>query len=130
MRAGRSCLTAACAVGAVSVAGYLLAPTAWWLVIPTTLYGLAAGAATTAAYTAASGVIPANAVGAGFGLLTSASLTGLALSPVVNGLLGSASFRAVFIVDGVILAALAFLVVRFMIMARLPPAPTPAPEEL
>jgi MFS transporter, DHA1 family, multidrug resistance protein len=126
----RAVIATACAIGAVSVAGYLVTESAWWLVIPTSLYGLAAGVATTAAYTAASSVIPAGAVGAGFGLLTTASLTGLALSPVINGLLGSASFRAVFAVDAVILAALAVLVKRLMIAAASTPTSSPAPEEI
>jgi DHA1 family multidrug resistance protein-like MFS transporter len=126
----RSVIATACGVGALSVAGYLVTKSAWWLIVPTVLYGVAAGAAMTAAYTAASGVIPAGAVGTGFGLLTTASLTGLALSPVVNGLLGSASFRAVFAVDAVILAALAVMVKRLMIAAPLTPTPTPAPEEI
>ena len=63
--------------------------------LPTAVFGLAIGAATTAAYTAASSIIPAGARGAGFGLLTTASLVGLAVSPIVSGLLGATSIRAV-----------------------------------
>ena len=37
--------------------------------------------------------------GAGFGVLTSASLVGLAVSPFVGGLLGATSIRAVFLLD-------------------------------
>ena len=48
----------------------------------------AIGAASTAAYTAAGAVIPPEARGAGFGLLTTGSLMGLAMSPIVCGLLG------------------------------------------
>ena len=40
----------------------------WLLLVATPVFGLAIGVATTAAYTAASGVIPASARGAGFGL--------------------------------------------------------------
>ena len=126
----RVVIATACGVGALSVCGYLVTNSAWWLIVPTALYGVAAGAAMTAAYTAASAVIPAGAVGAGFGLLTTASLTGLALSPVFNGFLGSASFRAVFAVDAVILAVLAVLVTRLMIVAPMSPTPSPAPEEI
>ena len=60
----------------------------------------------TAAYTAAGAVIPPGAHGAGFGLLTSASLVGLASSPFIAGLLGGVSIRSVFIVD---LASMALL---------------------
>ena len=50
--------------------------------------------------------------GTGFGLLTTASLVGLAVSPVVCGLLAATSIRAVFALDVVCLAALAVAVHR------------------
>ena len=53
--------------------------------------------------------------GAGFGLLTTASLVGLALSPIVSGFLGATSIRAVFVLDAVALVALAGVVTRLMI---------------
>jgi hypothetical protein len=66
----------------------------------------------------------------GFGLLTTASLTGLALSPIVSGLLAATSIRAVFAVDTVGLGALALVVSRLMIVAPLVSATAPAPEEI
>jgi hypothetical protein len=57
-------------------------------------------------------VVPASARGAGFGLLTTSSLIGLALSPIVSGLLGATSIRAVFALDVVGLGALALVVHR------------------
>ena len=126
----RSVIAGACAIGALGIAGYLVTTSAWWLVLPTVPFGLAVGAGMTAAYTAASAVIPAGATGVGFGLLTTASLVGLAVSPIVNGLVGAASLRAVFVVDVVILASLAILVKRLMISSPLPPPTTPAPEEI
>ena len=74
-----------------------------WLFLATPLFGLAIGVGTTAAYTAAAAVIPANVRGTGFGLLTTASLVGLAVSPIVCGLLGATSIRAVFALDVVAL---------------------------
>jgi hypothetical protein len=68
----------------------------------------------TAVYTTAGGVIPRAAQGAGFGLLTSASLIGVAASPVVAGILGGVSLRSVFVLDIVILVALSALVRRKM----------------
>jgi hypothetical protein len=47
-----------------------------------------------------------------FGYSTTASLTGLALSPVVAGALGSFSIRSVFMADAVGLAAVAWTVRR------------------
>ena len=96
----------------------------------TPIFGLAIGVATTAAYTAASSVMPASARGAGFGLLTTASLTGLALSPIVSGILGATSIRAVFLLDTVGLVALAVAVSRLMIAAPLADRDAPATEEL
>ena len=78
---------------------YVLAGGVWLLFLATPLFGVAIGVATTAAYTAAAAVMPATARGAGFGLLTTASLAGLALSPIVSGLLAATSIRAVFLLD-------------------------------
>jgi MFS family permease len=126
----RSVIATSCAVGALGVAGYLLTSSAWWLLLPTLPFGLAVGAGMTAAYTAASAVLPSGATGVGFGLLTTASLAGLAVSPVFNGLVGAASIRAVFVVDAIILTALAVIVKRLMITVPLPSAATPPAEEI
>jgi hypothetical protein len=88
------------------------------------------GTATTATYTAAASVMPATARGAGFGLLTTASLTGLALSPIINGLLAATAIRAVFLVDVFGLIAVAVAVSRLMAAAPLAQPTTPSLEEL
>jgi len=80
-----------------------------------TLLGVGIGAAMTAAYTAAGSVIPARAHGAGFGVLTSASLVGMASSPFIAGLLGGTSIRAVFFVNLVVMAVVAAAVYRAMV---------------
>jgi MFS family permease len=77
--------------------------------------GGAIGAASTSAYTAAGAVIPAEVHGTGFSILTSASLTGLALSPVVSGLVAARSLRVVFVGGAVTLVILAILVRRVMV---------------
>jgi hypothetical protein len=59
-------------------------------------------------------VIPPGAHGAGFGVLTSASLVGMASSPFIAGFVGGASLRIVFFVDAVVFAALAVAVRRLM----------------
>jgi DHA1 family multidrug resistance protein-like MFS transporter len=79
------------------------------------LGAIAIGISTTAAYTAAGAVIPSSARGAGFGLLTTASLVGLAISPIVNGFIAATSIRAVFILDAVALLTLAAGVPRLML---------------
>jgi MFS transporter, DHA1 family, multidrug resistance protein len=126
----RSVIATGCGCAGLSVGAYLVTKNAWWLLAPTALFGVASGTAMTAAYTSASAVIPAGATGAGFGLLTTASLAGLALSPVINGFVGSTSIRAVFVLDAIILGALALVVKRLMITSPLPNAATPAPEEI
>ena len=87
---------------------YAVAHTVWWLYLATPLFGIAIGAGMTASYTAAAEVIPPNARGVGFGLLTTSSLVGLAVSPVVAGFLGAWSIRSVFALDAAALAAVAF----------------------
>ena len=126
----RRVIAASVALGAAGASVYVLARGPWLLVLGTPIFGLAIGVATTAAYTAASSVMPASARGAGFGLLTTASLAGLALSPIVNGILGATSIRAVFLLDTVGLIALAVAVSRLMIAAPLLDATAPSTEEL
>jgi DHA1 family multidrug resistance protein-like MFS transporter len=78
------------------------------------LFGTAMGIAITAAYTAGAALIPAGAQATGFGFLTSASLVGYALSPMVAGVLGAVSIRAVFVLDGAVLLLVGCLVARVL----------------
>jgi DHA1 family multidrug resistance protein-like MFS transporter len=130
-RTAAELVVAASVLTAAGAAGYLAAPRVIWLFAATPVFGLAIGFGTTAAYTAAAGVIPANVRGAGFGLLTTASLVGMAASPIVCGLLASASIRAVFALDVVSLAAVALAVHHLGRGdgARTPP-PEPVPDSL
>jgi MFS family permease len=126
-------IAAASAVAAAGALAYVAAHGVRWLFAATPLFGLAIGVGTTAAYTAAAAVIPANARGTGFGLLTTASLIGLAVSPVVCGLLAGTSIRAVFALDAVTLGALAIVVHRLGgdgERAAKTPADEPVPEGL
>ena len=88
------------------------------------LFGYAIGTASTAAYTAAGSVIPSGAQGTGFGVLSSAALTGLAVSPVVAGSLGATTMRGVFVLDVIVLAVLAAVVRRVMVERSPVTAPT------
>jgi len=81
------------------------------MIVASVVLGLGIGAAMTASYSAAGAVIPPGAHGAGFGVLTSASLIGMASSPFVAGLAGGASLRVVFFAD-VALMGLVALIVR------------------
>ena len=79
------------------------------------LLGIGIGAAMTAAYSAAGSVIPSGAHGAAFGVLTSASLVGMAGSPFIAGFLSGTSIRIVFIVDVTLMALLAIGVQKMMV---------------
>ena len=86
----------------------------WAMAAASAVLGVGIGAAMTAAYTAAGAVIPAGAHGTGFGVLTSASLVGMAISPVAAGFVGGASIRVVFAVDVLFMTAIAIAVARTM----------------
>jgi DHA1 family multidrug resistance protein-like MFS transporter len=99
-------------LAALGGALYIVARDVRLLFLATPVFGLAIGAGMTAAYTAAASVIPGTARGAGFGLLTTASLVGLAVSPMVSGILGATSIRAVFGLDVIALATIGLIVIR------------------
>jgi MFS family permease len=108
--------TAAAAIGCA----WLAFSTNFWLMsAASAVFGIGIGAAMTASYSAAGSVIPAGAHGTSFGVLTTASLVGMATSPFVAGLLGGTSIRVVFFVDLAIMAALAIVVRKTMIEQRL-----------
>lgn len=106
-------VTAAFALGAIVVA-----PSLWILGIAIVIAGTAMGSSTTAIYSVAGGLLPADAHSTGFGIMTTASLMGLAVSPVAAGLIGSAGLRIVFVADVVLLVILGVLVWRGL---RMPP---------
>jgi DHA1 family multidrug resistance protein-like MFS transporter len=103
---------AACAAGGCGLLS--LSGNFWIMCAASVLFGIGIGAAMTAAYSAAGAVIPPGAHGAGFGVLTSASLVGMATSPFIAGALGGASIRIVFVADLALMALLAVMVQRTM----------------
>jgi MFS family permease len=68
----------------------------------------------TAAYTAAAASLPDGVRATGFGFLTSASLVGMAVSPMVAGLLARTGLRSPFVVNVVMLVVLGAIVQRTM----------------
>jgi DHA1 family multidrug resistance protein-like MFS transporter len=103
---------AACAAGGCGVLG--LSGNLWIMCAASVLFGIGIGAAMTASFSAAGRVIPPGAHGTGFGVLTSASLVGMASSPFFAGFLGGASIRIVFFADLALMALLAVAVARLM----------------
>jgi DHA1 family multidrug resistance protein-like MFS transporter len=126
----RAVIAGSAAVASVGTLSYVFAGGTGVLMIGTSVFGLGIGAASTAAYTAAGAVIPPEARGAGFGLLSTGSLIGLATSPIICGLLGTLSLRAVFVLDTCALLFVAVLVRRLMAIARTTPTAAPATEEV
>lgn len=115
----------------VSAAGLAIFPAVnslWALIAAFGVFGLGAGTAMTAAFTAAGGVIPRHAHGASFGVLTSASLFGTSFGPVFGGLIAGRSIRAVFLVGAVGLGLLA-LAVRRLMVERQPHVESPPAAE-
>jgi DHA1 family multidrug resistance protein-like MFS transporter len=111
----------------VAAAGVLLmlaVPVTAALVLASAVFGVAVGTAMTAAYTTGGNVMPDGMRATGFGVLSSASLTAMALSPVAAGFIGGRSLRTVFIVDALLLAVVALVVHR-----RLNPRAEP-PEDV
>ena len=83
----------------------------------------------TTAFAAGGAVIPHDSHATGFGFLTSASLSGVAISPVLSGLVAAHSIRAVFVSAVVVLLALAVVVRRVMVERNPPVESAPVVEE-
>jgi len=105
--------------GAIAAAGaalaFIFASGPWSMAFASALFGLSVGASMTAAYTVAATVVPPHVRGAGFGFLTSSSLVGMALSPVVSGFMAATDIRTVFGADAIVLLLVSILVGRVMV---------------
>jgi DHA1 family multidrug resistance protein-like MFS transporter len=112
--ASRAVIAGGMAIAAAASAVFGISGNLWIMTAASLLFGVGIGAAMTASYSAAGAVIPPGAHGAGFGVLTSASLVGMASSPFIAGFVGGASLRIVFFVDAVVFAVLAVAVRRLM----------------
>ena len=117
-------LTAAGALALFAVGGSA------WLMLPAIgIFGAAVGTANTASFTAAGSIIPREVHNASFGFLSSASLIGFAISPILSGIVAARSIRAVFVAGVVALAVLAVLVRRVMVDRTPDVEPAPTLEE-
>jgi len=100
-------LLAAAAVGVIVVA-----PSLYFVGAAMLLFGISVGFATTTVYAVAGSSLPADAHATGFGVMTTASLLGLAVSPVIAGFIGGSGLQLVFMADVVLLVVVAALVLR------------------
>ena len=101
----RIVITASAASAALGSLLFAASARIWVMGLASLLLGIGIGAAMTAAYSAAGRVIPHGAHGAAFGVLTSASLVGMAGSPFIAGFLGVASIRIVWRACGTFVSA-------------------------
>jgi DHA1 family multidrug resistance protein-like MFS transporter len=106
----RRTLARASILAALGATAMTLVSGPWLFGTATAGFGLGVGVAMTAAYTTAGAALPDPARATGFGFLTSASLIGMAVSPMVAGLLAHAGIRLVFLLDAIILVTFGFVV--------------------
>jgi MFS family permease len=125
----RAVIATASLAGAGALVVFTAGASLWVLAPAMATFGLAVGTVMTTAYAAASSVIPRHVQGASFGFLTSASLIGSAVSPVLSGLVGVRSFRVVFLMGAALLMLLALGVRRVMVDRNLAVESTPVTEE-
>ena len=110
----RVLVTTVAASTAVALVVIVLVPSMWTLTVALAVASLGIGIAMTAAYSVAGALLPADAHVTGFALMTTASLVGLAFSPVLAGFVGASGLRVVFVVDVVLLTALGVAVAARM----------------
>jgi DHA1 family multidrug resistance protein-like MFS transporter len=126
----RAVIGSAALVGASGLALFTVSTGVWWLGVSLALVGLGIGTSVTTAFAAGNAVIPKDVHATAFGFLTGASLIGIAVSPVLSGLVAALSIRAVFAGGAVVLILLAFTVRRVMVdRAPLVNGSAPAVEE-
>ena len=127
-RTARAMIGRAALIAAAAVALFAIVPGPWTLALAAAVFGVAVGSAMTSAYAAAAATMPAELRGTGFGLLTSASLVGIAVSPMISGFVAATDMRIVFLADAVILCIVA-LSVRHVMVDSPAPAAAPTVEE-
>jgi DHA1 family multidrug resistance protein-like MFS transporter len=108
----KAVLVAGTLTAAIALAAIVIAPSLMILGLAIVIAGTAMGAGTTTIYAVAGGLLPPDAHATGFGIMTTASLLGLAVSPVVAGFIGAAGLRIVFVADVFLLLILGVLVLR------------------
>jgi MFS family permease len=110
----RALVTSVAVSTAIALIVIVALPSMWTLTAGLVVASVGIGVAMTAAYSVAGGLLPADAHVTGFGIMTTASLIGLAFSPVLAGFVGASGLRIVFVVDVVLLIALSITVLARM----------------
>ena len=106
----KSIMTSVAATTAAAMLTIVLVPSMPALTAAIVIASFGIGVAMTAAYSVAGAQLPKDAHVTGFGIMTTASLIGLAFSPVLAGVVGTSGLRLVFAVNVVLLVAIGFAV--------------------
>lgn len=106
----RPLITGASLATAAGLGLLVLVPSLWAFAIALAIAGVAIGVGMTAAFTAGGALLPADAHATGFGLMMTATLIGLAASPIIAGFISGPELAVVFDADIVLLVLLAALV--------------------
>ena len=123
-RSPRTVIVAGALAAASAVSVIVGAPSLWLVGAAMLLFGVSIGVATTTVYAVAGSSLPPDAHATGFGIMTTASLMGLAVSPVVAGFIGGSGLRLVFVADVLLLVlvgALTWFRLRTKPVAHLEP---------
>ena len=128
-QSARTVIAAAAIIAAVGLGAFSVSTSLWLLGAAAAAIGVSIGVSITTAFAAGGAVIPREVHATAFGFLTGASLIGVALGPVLSGLVGSRSIRAVFVAGAAILLVLAMVVRRAMVERHPSVGTTPAVEE-
>lgn len=121
----RALITTVAVTTALALIAIVVLPSLSTLTVGLIVASLGIGVAMTAAYSVAGSLLPADAHVTGFGIMTTASLVGLAFSPVLAGFVGASGLRIVFVVDVVLLVGLTLALARARVrkMSNVPPVP-------
>ena len=111
-RAARTVIVTGTLLAAGAVAIIVVAPSLYVVGAAMMVFGISVGASTTTIYAVAGSSLPPDAHATGFGVMTTASLLGLAVSPVVAGFIGGTGLRLVFVADVVLLIIVGVLVLQ------------------
>lgn len=111
-RSARTIIVTGTFLAAAAVATIVIAPSLYFVGAAMLLFGIAVGVSTTTIYAVAGSSLPPDAHATGFGVMTTASLLGLAVSPVIAGFIGGTGLRLVFIADVVLLVLVGGLVLQ------------------
>jgi MFS family permease len=106
----RQLMMSVAATTSIALVVIVLVPTVATLVAALIVASFGIGLAMTAAYSVAGALLPPDAHVTGFGIMTTASLIGLAFSPVLAGIVGASGLHIVFIVDVVLMIGLGIAV--------------------